>query len=415
MYRFKTYLDSFQAALRAILNGRVAVAIISVRSSDQSDEIIAEHWEVRDEIPDPGKEPPFAHYAVMFGPNRSQQWQSNIGPGQLVAAIAIETSKPDQIQIKVLQGDQVMIPKQVDFIGPGLIRAKPSGHSDKEPVPKRSKRESRLVGIHGASHAWWRNANLVVVGAGSGGSELFRQLAAHQPAVMISVDPDFTQLHNLNNLPHASVRSAKSREKKIQRLLRQIHRNNAEITLHGLPYRIQDSRVREFLTHRERIDSIFSFVDNHHATMAASLLAQECQTIHIAVGTLVRQEGPNIAEQIDLRLFEARRGCASCVPWSGEEAIREGLYELHRPKGAMARGVAPRWDDQGRIGSNLSLNCIGAGLAVGLLQRYLSGQVTRSTWLRWLPQPSGSPRIVEEPVSADPKCPFCSKASILAD
>ena len=407
MYRFKTYLDSFQSALRAILNDRVAVASISVRSSNNSHEIIAEKWEILDQIPDPGTQPPFAHYAVMFGPNRTQQWQANIGPGQLVAAIAIETSKPDQIHIRILQGDQVTTAKQVDFIGPGLIRAEAS--SAPKSTPKLSKRESRLVGIHGTSHPWWRNANLVVVGAGSGGSELFRQLAANQPAVLISVEPDIAQVQNLNNLPHASTRSATKREKKLQSLLRHAHRNNPEITLRGLPFRIQDSRVREFLLGRERIDGIFSFVDNHQATMAAGLLAQDCRTMHVAVGTLIRKEGTAVSEQIDVRLLEARRGCASCVPWAGEEAIREGLYELHRPEGALARGTARRWDDDGRIGSSLSLNCIAAGLAVGLLQRYLNGQVTRSTWLRWLPQPSGQPRIVEEPVSADPRCPFCNR------
>jgi hypothetical protein len=250
-----------------------------------------------------------------------------------------------------------------------------------------------------------------VVGAGSGGSELFRQLAANEPASLISVDPDVTQTHNLNNLPHVSVRSAKAREKKLQSLLRYTHRNNPKIALRGLPFRIQDSRVREYVIGRERIDCIFSFVDNHQATMAASLLAQDCRTIHVAVGTLIRQDGTELSQQIDARLFEAKRGCASCVPWTGEEAIQEGLYELHRPEGALARGPARRWDDNGRIGSSLSLNCIAAGLAVGLLQRYLNGQVTRSTWLRCLAQPNGLPRLLEEPVKADPRCPFCSSTS----
>ena len=105
------------------------------------------------------------------------------------------------------------------------------------------------------------------------------------------------------------------REKKLQSLLWHTHRNNPEITLRGLPYRIQDTRVREFLLGRERIDCIFSFVDNHQATMAAGLLAQDCRTIHVAVGTLIRKEATAVSEQIDVRLFEARRGCASCVPW----------------------------------------------------------------------------------------------------
>lgn len=409
MYRFKTFLDSFQVALRAILEGRVAVASVLVRSSDHSHELVAERWDIVEEIPDPSRKPPFAHYAVMFGPNPSEEWQSKIGPGQLVAAILIEPNKPDQIRIKILQGDEAIIPKQIDFIGPGLIRAQSS------PLSKfktdTSRRESRLVGILGSSISWWRSANLVVVGAGSGGSELFRQLAANQPASLISVDPDVVKIHNLNNLPHTSLKSAKLKEKKLSSLLRHTHRNNPNITLRGLPYRIQDLRVKNYIENHERIDCIFSFVDNHQATMAAGLLAQDCRTIHIAVGTLIRKDETGVSQQIDVRLFEARRGCASCIPWMGERAIRDGLYELHRPEGALARGVPSRWNDNGRIGSSLSLNCIAAGLAVGLLQRYLNGQVTRSTWLRWLPNATGLPIIVEEPVSADPRCPFCSSAT----
>ena len=411
MYRFKTYLEAFQAALRSVIDGKIAVAdSLIIRSHGERVEGIAERWSVQSELPDPRVQKPFARIAILANRDVSDAWIETISPGQLFIVVVFDALHPDELRISVCEGPRVSKIDEVELIGPGMIHA----GSIREIAGSDKARESRLVQIHGDTHSWWRSANLVVVGAGSGGSQLTLQAASHQPKSMILVDPDFVQIHNLNNMPHASTRSAKRRKRKIDDLMRQIHRNNPDIVVHGVPYRVQDSRVRRFCAGRQRVDVVMSFVDNQSATVAAGWLAQEVSAVHVALATLVSRDATTgrIIEQFDVRLFEPRRGCAACVPWQDEERIHELIYDYHRPPQALDRGPRRRWNADGRIGSSLSLNAVAAGFALNLLQRYLDGRVTRSTWVRGLPQNGGLIQVVEEGIQADARCPFCNERQI---
>jgi hypothetical protein len=253
----------------------------------------------------------------------------------------------------------------------------------------------------------------VVVGAGSGGSSIGLQLASQNPARIIVVDPDRVKFHNLINMPHTRPEDAKMKRRKAYILARAIHANAPRILVQGIAKRIQQPQVQEYLVGSEAM-AMFSFVDDVAAHLACSLLARRLLVPHIAIGTLVQSDSATgrVVEQADVRLLEPGKGCVRCVPWMHEAEYKDAIYELHRPLGAMRRGQPRTWQANGRIGSSLALNQMAAGMAVELFARYLRGEITTSTWIRYFSGRQKISELLESSVAANPQCQYCKSQSL---
>jgi len=238
------------------------------------------------------------------------------------------------------------------------------------------------------------------------------QLAAQNPARIIVVDPDVVKSHNLVNMPHARPVDAKSKRPKAYLLARAIHANAPRILVQGIAKRIQQPQVQEYLQGSEPT-AVFSFFADVAAHLACSLLSQRLLVPHVAIGTLVQfdEDTSRVVQQADVRLLEPGKGCVRCVPWMQDAEYQDAIYELNRPLGAMRRGPPRTWQANGRIGSSLALNQMAAGLAVELFARYLRGEVTTSTWIRYFSGRQNIPELLESSVGANPQCEYCRSQS----
>jgi hypothetical protein len=287
-----------------------------------------------------------------------------------------------------------------------LVKPEPANN---ESAPA-TNRHSRIDQVQGTGRSAWRDGTVVITGAGSGGSCLAFQLASNAPAGMILIDPDRVKLHNLDNMPHATMEDVSARRFKSYIAIQAIHRNAPDMVVQAIAKRVQTPEVQSYLRSRE-ILAIFSFVDDLSGHLSCSLLARDLLVPHIAVGTLITRDPATtnrITSQVDIRLFEPRRGCVRCVPYLSNADFQATLYEMRRPTGALRRGAPVDWQSDGRIGTSIATNQIAAGLAVDLFSRYLRGEVTTSTWIRYV-NPGSNPELIERSVGPDPRCGHCNE------
>lgn len=225
---------------------------------------------------------------------------------------------------------------------------------------------------------------------------------------MILIDPDRVKLHNLDNMPHATMEDVSARRFKSYIAAQAVHRNAPDMVVQAIAKRVQTPKVQAYLRSRE-ILAIFSFVDDVSGHLSSSILARDLLVPHIAVGTLVGRDPVTnrITSQADVRLLEPRKGCIRCVPFLPHADYQAALYEMRRPTGALRRGTQEGWQSGGRIGTSLALNQIAAGIAVDLFSRYLRGDVTTSTWIRYI-NAGTSPELIEHSVGADRRCDYCN-------
>ncbi len=408
-YHLRIKLSEFQAAVRSALQGNVASLRLRITLHDHLIHLTGcGPWRNQPRFSEPSQEPVFASY-VEVSDMLGDRPEYGI-KGQTIVHLIVSRSQPEKIDaILWIDGE----PRPLDLLhllGPGMIRLHPSSELDRNGVG-RSKRTIRIAGIQGESQKTW-HSTFVLVGAGSGGSCLGFQLASQNPESIVVVDPDRVTVPNLINMPHASPADAKRRRPKAHLLIRAIHENSPRILLQGVAKRIQDKKVMEFVRRRDPV-AIFSFVDDVAGHLASSFLAAHLLIPHVAIGTLVtRNAGTGrVMQQADIRLLEPGSGCVRCAPYMEDAEYSSALYEVRRPAGAMRRGERRDWQANGRIGSSLSLNQIAAGMGVDLLARYFRGEVTTSTWIRYLIGPSGTPELWESPTSADPRCRHCKPST----
>lgn len=407
-YRIKLPLAGLQIAIKRLLVGATqAVIAMRHRSASRVSEWIAlpGDWLIADRPINFTEYHAFAQLAVL-STSRTPVALPQIGSGQVVAVLTLDLDQPDSIAAKIIKYGIEQPVEELVIVGAGMIRMGNSFSGvDRLEDPQRN---SRLMQVQGDAAPTWRNSKLIVIGAGTGGSELNRQLASQSPKGLVLVDPDSVQRHNLNNLPHVKHTDTRKRRSKVECLAKSLNRNHPELLIQGLRHRVQDPIAWSFLCN-QHATAVFSFVDDESATIAASILSRELEIPHIAVGTLIsRDSNGRLVQQADVRLLEPHRGCARCVPWMPEREWEETFYELHRPADAFRRGVPRLWDDGGRVGSTLSLNAIAAGLAVELFARYLRGTVTTSTWIRYMSSEGKQPQLLESAVGPDERCTFCT-------
>lgn len=409
LYALKMKLAEFQAALRGVFEDQFATLRLRITEQGNCITLISGgNWTIGTSFPDPNREPVFASYLVMSKAPLAPLQRAT--QGQTILNLIVSREQPERVRVILYVDGQDRSLDRLQILGPGMIRLSPSD-SD-EWATKPTKRNSRIQQVQGSASRTWASATLLVVGGGSGGSSIGLQLASQNPASIIVVDPDPVKSHNLVNMPHARPVDAKRQRRKAYVLARAIHANAPRILVQGIAKRIQQPDVQEYLQGREPI-AVFSFVDDVAAHFASSLLAQRLLVPHVAIGTLVQSDEASgkVLQQADVRLLEPGKGCVRCVPWMQEAQYKDAIYELHRPLGAMRRGPPRTWRANGRIGSSLALNQMAAGLAVELFARYLRGEVTTSTWIRYFSGRKDASELLESSVGASPECEYCDRPS----
>jgi hypothetical protein len=409
LYALKLKLAEFQAALRGVFEDHFATLRLRIAEQGNYLTLISSgDWTIGKSFPDPNHEPVFACYLVMS--TAPLEALKRATQGQTILNLIVSREQPQRVQVILYVDGRAQSLDRLHILGPGMIRLSPSERD--ELATKPTKRNSRIQRVQGAASGTWASATLLVVGGGSGGSSVGLQLASQNPASIIVVDPDVVKFHNLVNMPHARPEDAKMKRRKAYVLARAIHANAPRILVQGIAKRIQQPDVLEYLQGREPM-AVFSFVDDVAAHLASSLLAQQLLVPHVAIGTLVQldTESGRVVQQADVRLLEPGKGCLRCVPWMQEAEYKDAIYELHRPAGAMRRGPPRTWRANGRIGSSLALNQMAAGMAVELLARYLRGEVTTSTWIRYFSGRQTAPELLESSVGASSECEYCDPQS----
>lgn len=409
LYALKMKLEEFQSALRTVFEGNFATLRLRIAEQGNCFTLLSGGaWIFDKSFPDPDREPVFACYLVMS--TEPLDALKRAAQGQTIVNLIVSKIQPDRVRVILYVDGRARNLDRLHILGPGMIRLSPSDGN--QAATKVTKRNRRVQQIQGTASGTWSTGTLLVVGAGSGGSSIGLQLASQNPARIIVVDPDRVKFHNLINMPHARPEDAKMKRRKAYVLARAIHANAPRILVQGIAKRIQQPQVQEYLVGSEAM-AVFSFVDDIAAHLACSLLASRLLVPHVAIGTLVQSDAAtgHVVEQADVRLLEPGKGCVRCVPWMHEVEYRDAIYELHRPLGAMRRGPPRTWQANGRIGSSLALNQMAAGMAVELFARYLRGEVTTSTWVRYFSGRQKIPELLESSVAANPLCQHCKSQS----
>jgi molybdopterin/thiamine biosynthesis adenylyltransferase len=349
---------------------------------------------------------------------QSASWQIpervHVEPSQLLVAISLDPERREALDVCILDRGHPFTPDRVRFVGAGLLTLPEHGDDPVEaldalPAAKafHEARASRTRGaLGGELHDRLGRAELLVVGAGGGGSELARQLAAVGPRRLVVLDPDAVGAENLFAMPHAAQADAERGAAKVDVLLRTIHANQPDLWLGGLARSITHAEGAALVA-QNRFDTVFSFVDDNPARLATGWLCRTGHMVHLDVGTLIRfDEAGERVMRADVRLFEPRRGCVACVPPMPE--LDDALYELSAPPGAMHRGRPRAWHED-RAGSLLLLNSLAASLTVDLWLAYLAGRIETSHWIRVRWTFGETPVTEAANVTAGEGCRFCEE------
>lgn len=268
-----------------------------------------------------------------------------------------------------------------------------------------SQRFSRLAGaLTPAVLSRLQGLNYAVIGVSRLGSLFSHGLVRLGCRHVILVDPDVVESHNADvGLFHPSLDEGRQKVAVIARDLRRLAAPGSRVKEFAQPLQapLPFSAVRE-------ADVIVSCVDDDGARVMAALLAASHFRIHLDIGAgVLEADGGRRIAGADIRLIlpEERPRCFSC--FGG--LARPG--DLRRLAG-MEAGPPPAWNAQ-RAGSLGSLNGIAVGLGLRLLERLVSGEVVRSTWMRYEDAPMPTLREITPRPPWD--CPLCGTAWGIGD
>lgn len=427
-HEFEIVLDvaRFRDSLRQLLlrPGQLAIGDLRTRTTVFCTELIIHDWHPSTEPIEPKKLPPFYALAVMgiAGPrsSTSDQLASAISPGsrQTLVAIIVRPDRADEIEATIVAEGRIHAPFRLHLVGHRLISMERSSvqdtFGDKRGSLQSILRASRTIGGLGVQEARAINrSSFIITGAGSGGSELARQLASLQPGHIAIVDSDHVGLENLNNLPHASYRDVQRKLPKVDSLLRALHRNQPDLPLTGIRRRIQDPETISQLDRMPRSSGLFSFVDNPGGRLAAGMMARQLFIPHLDIGTLIQfNDRGNRECRGDIRLFVPgiAAGCVACVPSAND--FPSMLYSARSPTGTMLRGEPQPWNAE-RAGSLLHLNSSMVSQAIQLWLRYLRGEVS-THWVRALSESDSPLQFSESPAVGVRDCAVCGTVGATA-
>lgn len=160
---------------------------------------------------------------------------------------------------------------------PGVLTS-----GDQAPHPDTYHRQMLLIGSRGQSLV--RDATVVVVGLGGGGSHEVQQLAHMGFGRIIGVDHDRASESNRHRLIGIERIDVLLRRLKTKIMARMVRRINRSIRFEGVPFVIPDQRAIEAL---KEADVIIGCVDTVHARADLQSLAWRYLIPYIDVGLLI--------------------------------------------------------------------------------------------------------------------------------
>lgn len=313
--------------------------------------------------------------------------------------------------VRPLREDEAPIPvRQLYLPGPGLARVPlVGGPSVEAPFIDRDV-YSRTLGALGPDGGLAQKAlqnlsalQVTLVGGGRMGAQVGRALNPLFGQIQV-IDPDRLESHSLpeTGYPTSGVGRPKA-EVLVGELETAAPNAGFGRSAHVLPLECREgSRVAR------SGDLIVTCVDHDSPRIAAALLANLYQQIHLDVASGIRfsADGDRILGA-EIRLMLPGDGCLNC---RGGLVDKEGaLANLRRfPADRMRLREEADWDAE-RSGSLGSLNAVAANLACRLLEDLATGRIQRSTWLRVEWGESGIPSVREPQWSSEDSrnCPYC--------
>jgi hypothetical protein len=270
-----------------------------------------------------------------------------------------------------LDADGQCHPMGLLLLSPGL----PEVGAPTEHPYAAEERWSRIAGALG-DYAWRRLCRLhyLIVGCGRNGSLLSHALVRTGARRLTLVDPDTTELCNLDGDGYLPDRITRPKADALAESLRAV---NPTIEAQPLAYSVSDSRI---LPAAREADVLITAVDDDGARWAAAHLAVLYlkPMLDVGTGVLTTESGEPLLGA-DIRWIVPGEGCLLCTGGVANpqqvEVVRQGLYaeQQHR---------AQRHWQRERLGSLRSLNMIATGLALRMLEDYLAMRLPTSRWLR---------------------------------
>jgi hypothetical protein len=296
------------------------------------------------------------------------------------AVLYLRQGEPPRAYLHDSQGQRR--PMGLLILAPGL----PEVGATPAPAPD-GERWSRVAGALG-DYAWRRLCRLhyLIVGCGRNGSLIAHALARIGAHRMTLVDPDTTELYNLDGdgfLPDHITRP------KADALAESLRAVNPTLEVQALPHFASDYRI---LPAAREADVLITAVDDDGARRAVAHLAVLYlkPLLDVGTGVLTTESGEPLLGA-DIRWLVPGECCLLCMGGVANpqqvEVVRQGLYaeQQHR---------AQRHWQRERLGSLRSLNMMATGLALRTLEDYLAMRLHTSRWLRLVYQ-DATPQLHE--------------------
>ncbi|MBI4493364.1 MAG: ThiF family adenylyltransferase [Chloroflexi bacterium] len=291
--------------------------------------------------------------------------------------------------------------------GPGLPRLpllpgdRPAGEDVDREADAVPPRWSRTAGALGEA-AWRRLAVLRVglVGCGRLGSALALALAQAGLRELVLVDPDVVEAHTLGE--GAALEPRHLGQPKAEALAASLSEQHP--WLHARAVSGSVSRWQALAALRG-CEVLLSCADADGGRLGAALLASRYVQVLLDVGTGIFQEqdGRRVRGG-EVRLVLPGDGCLGCLGGVADPSAARA--QLGDPAAEMALLGTVDWRRQ-RAGSLRSLNLTVAGLALQLLERLLTGEQDRSTWLRLEWDRGPAPTLTALPPHRQPSACVC--------
>ncbi|GBC90720.1 MAG: ThiF family adenylyltransferase [Armatimonadetes bacterium] len=265
-------------------------------------------------------------------------------------------------------------PVVMRFLMPGLPEVSAAG-GDWSPDTDSAERWSRTAGALG-EYGWRRLRQLhyVLVGCGRNGSLIAHTLVRNGATRLTLIDPDTVELHNLDGDGFLPDHLGQPKAHALADSLRTI---NPLTRLRALACSVS---ALDALTALKEADVILCAVDHDGARWACAIAAAFYLKPLLDVGTgVLHGEGDEPLLGADLRWIVPGERCLLCMGGVAQEeqvaTMRAGMLT------ERAARLQREWRRE-RRGSLRTLNQTAVGLALRMLEDYLSARLHTSCWLR---------------------------------
>lgn len=264
-------------------------------------------------------------------------------------------------------------------------------------------RYSRLSGALGA-HTLdeLQRLHVAVIGVSRTGSRLAHALARLGVKHLTLIDGDAVEPHNADiGEFHPSLDEGISKIKAVHKGISSLLRPGCEVS--GFPMRLGDPLP--FVSVREA-DILATCVDDDGARLLAAVIGSAYLRPHLDIGVQVLAGADGLRTAgADIRLTLPGERCIACLGGFADPVALRRQVGFKAPQRLA-------WPE-GRAGSLASINHIAVGLGLRLVERYVAGEISRSTWLRY--EDSPMPTLREVVPHHPPSCKLCSSFSGIGD